>query len=366
MPVRVGNAASSAAATGGGQAVSLCHVLIALATCLVLSVVIDAPGLVHSAHGMPDGAERAVALQVGQDAAAVGDLTHLTVIWDTLAAAHGYSPQPSVPPLLASSPPEPARTKGHRRPGRGGSRSAHGRTRTCAAGCRHSTPATVAVPRSRPVTRARPLRLLITGDSLTEFMGPDLINDVSAVAPVRGYADTHYGTGLVRPDFVDWSIVARQQVAADSPEATVVLMGGNDFQNMVTAGGRILYTGTKAWTAEYERRAEVCMRIWAQGGSRRIYWLAMPPARETAWSEHNAEINAALRLAARQVRGAEFLNLNGPVTNHGQYADFVPVGGQPLLVREPDGIHFNEAGSGIVAHEMLVVLEREWHLLRRS
>jgi hypothetical protein len=36
--------------------------------------------------------------------------------------------------------------------------------------------------------------------------------------------------------------------------------------------------------------------------------------------------------------------------------------GKPELVREADGVHVNLAGSTIVAHEVLCVLEREWHL----
>jgi hypothetical protein len=34
--------------------------------------------------------------------------------------------------------------------------------------------------------------------------------------------------------------------------------------------------------------------------------------------------------------------------------------GQPVLIREQDGVHLNEAGSAIVANEVLAVLEREW------
>jgi hypothetical protein len=211
-------------------------------------------------------------------------------------------------------------------------------------------------------TRRNPLRLLVTGDSLTEFMGPDVVNAASSTGYIRGVVDTHYGTGLVRPDFVDWSLVARQQMAAYHSEAVVVMIGGNDFQNMQMPDGQILYTNTPEWTREYQRRAAVVMRAWIAGGARRVYWLSFPPARSAIWSRNNAQINLALRRAAAQVPGAQYVDILGPVTDHGMYADAVLVRGQQVLVREPDGIHFNAAGSSIVAGEILDFLQRGWHL----
>jgi hypothetical protein len=174
----------------------------------------------------------------------------------------------------------------------------------------------------------------VTGDSLTDFLGPELLQDAASVGPIRGFTDTHDGTGLVRPDYVDWSIVAQQQVVTRRPDAVVMMLGGSDVQNMVVAGGRVLDTGTPAWMREYRCRAAVVMSTWIHGGIRRVYWLSMPPARNDAWSRHNAEIDLALRQAAAHVPGTEYLDILGPVTDHGRYADFVPVGGQPVLSRK--------------------------------
>jgi hypothetical protein len=202
----------------------------------------------------------------------------------------------------------------------------------------------------------------VAGDSLTEFLGPALVDEAASAGPVRGFVETHYGTGLVRPDFVDWSDLARQQVAADHPDAVVVLMGGNDFQNMAPANGAILPAGSPAWTREYQRRAEVCMRIWGQGGRARVYWLSIPPARDAAWAHVDAQINLAIRHAAHDVPRARYLDILGPITDHGRYADFVKnAQGQEILVRTPDGVHLSTTGSTIVAGEVLRVLERDWH-----
>jgi hypothetical protein len=272
----------------------------------------------------------------------------------------GYTPWPTPPMTILTVTPSTAlpptasamvrrRAVGARRPTR--HRSA-GRGRTATA---HQNPLW------RP-TPSDPLRLLVTGDSLPGYLGPILLNDAAAIGPVRGAVDVHDGTGLTRPDFVDWSLVARGQVVTYHPDAVVVWMGGNDFQNMILPTGHVLLAGTPAWTREYQRRAEICMRIWIHGGARRIYWLAMPPARDPSWAYDDAQIDTALRRAAARVPGAEYLDILGPITDHGRYADYVHENGQPELVREADGVHVNLAGSTIVAQEVLGVLAREWHL----
>jgi len=198
----------------------------------------------------------------------------------------------------------------------------------------------------------------VTGDSLSGYLGPELVNEVASAGAVRGFVDTHNGTGLTSPNFVDWSQVARQQVSADHPDAVVVMLGGNDFQNMVQSSGNVVSLGTAAWTQEYQRRIEICLRIWLQGGARRVYWLSLPPARNAAWSAAYAQINVAAQRAAADVSGARYVDIINLVTDHGRYADFVNTAdGQPVLVREPDGLHLNPAGSALVAHALLPLLE---------
>jgi len=201
--------------------------------------------------------------------------------------------------------------------------------------------------------------LLVAGDSLIGYLGPELVDEMSRVVPTRGFVDSHNGTGLTRPDFVDWSLVARQEVASDRPDVTIVMIGGNDFQNMTLPDGRVFVAGTPAWTREYERRATICMKIWTAGGAR-VYWLSVPPARDRAWAHDDAHIDVALHRAASHVAGATFVDVSRPITDHGNYADFVRVGGQETLVREPDGVHLNIAGSIVVAHQLRSLLSSQW------
>jgi hypothetical protein len=321
---------------------SLDRVLLTLATGIFLALLFGARGIVHAGKGMEPGLQRDVTLAIGQPLLAVTDATRLTWPWDRAESALGRQPDTGTSALLAA-----------------------GSTITPAASSQTADPKPTPTPAPKPLrvpTRSHPLRLLVTGDSLTEFMGPHLVNEATQLGPVVAWSDTHYGTGIVRPDFVDWAALARQQMRQYHPEAVVVFMGGNDFQNMTAPDGRVIEAASPEWTREYARRAAICMRLWTEGSGRRVYWLAMPPARDAAWTAANLQINKALRQAASEVPGAEFVNVLQPLTDHGRYADFVDVDGTQVAVRTPDGIHFTEDGSTILAQQVLGVLRREWHL----
>lgn len=351
-------APEAASATVISPVTTIRHVLTVFGVGIVAALLLSGRGLVHAGYGMPDGPERTIALGVGQPLQFIEDRVGLTIPWDAAERALGRGTATSSAPLLSAPSVTPTLPSTSVPTVNG----PHGQAGNLP---RAGTPAprsTSTTPVLTPPTKANPLRLLVTGDSLTEFMGPQLDDMAARLGPVTAWADTHYGTGLVRPDFVDWSLVARQQVATYHPEAVVMLLGGNDFQNMVVAGGKILAAASPAWTREYARRAEVVMQTWMAGGARRVYWLSLPPARSEAWSRNNAQINLAIKEAVSRVPGAEFVNIVGPLTNGGTYADFVMHDGQETLVREPDGIHLNEMGSQIAAGEVLRVLNREWHI----
>ncbi|HZT97389.1 MAG TPA: DUF459 domain-containing protein [Chloroflexota bacterium] len=329
----------------------------ALGVTVLVVLLLAAKGIVHAAEGMPPGPITSVTLAIGNAALDFDEVFHLTWPWDTLESALGQGQSSTTAPLLQQPPPGTARH--HRgggskqrtgKPGKGG----HGH------GIQPVEHRVGPVwPPLRPITRSRPLRLLVTGDSLVGYMGPQILNEAAAQGAVIGWTDTHDGTGLTRPDFVDWSVVAHSQVGTYHPDAVVIMMGGNDFQNMVL-GQRIFYAGTYGWTREYQRRAEIVMRKWIDGGVRRVYWLSMPPANNPSWAHDDQDINIALQRAARQVPGVHYVNVLGPITNHGRYTDYVPVNGVQTLIREPDGVHLNIAGSDIVAGEVVPIVKREW------
>jgi hypothetical protein len=205
------------------------------------------------------------------------------------------------------------------------------------------------------------LRVLITGDSLTESLGPTIAND--APPTVHATTDTRYGTGLVRPDFFDWAAHARQQIATDNPEVVIVALGANDGQGFTMPDGTVLSAGSPAWVAEYERRAAAVLRIWTDNGKRRVYWVSLPPARSARMTGYFRQINGAVRDAAARVPGATFLDLTATLSVDGHYSDYLrDAGGRLVDARTLDGVHYTLDGAKIVAAPILARLESDFHV----
>jgi hypothetical protein len=215
----------------------------------------------------------------------------------------------------------------------------------------------------RVPTKAAPLKLLIAGDSMTEFLGPDIINQGSAQGKLTGNTQTKYGTGLVRPDFFDWSLYAQQLVAQQNPEAVVVMMGGNDGQGITLANGTVLHDGTEEWAKEYRRRVEVVMRIFAGDGKRKVYWIPMPVPRSQQLAVDYHLMDLAVADAAAAVPGVTDVNIVNRLSNNGQYADYIPgLNGQTILARARDGIHLSTDGANLAATLILQEMNKDWHL----
>ncbi|WP_261558672.1 DUF459 domain-containing protein, partial [Frankia tisae] len=213
-------------------------------------------------------------------------------------------------------------------------------------------------PRRRPSV---PLRVLVTGDSLTESLGPTITN--TAPDTVRAQTETRFGTGLVRPDFFDWAAHARVQVAERNPELVIVTMGGNDGQGITLADGTVLPAGSAEWAAEYQRRASVVMRIWTADGARRLLWLSLPPARSDRLNGYFRQLNAATAAATAGVNGASYLDLAPWLSKDGTYSDYLTAAdGQAVLARSHDGVHLTLDGARIAAAHVIDNIRSTWQL----
>ncbi|MDT3441313.1 DUF459 domain-containing protein [Pseudofrankia sp. BMG5.37] len=337
----------AAVAAGSSPRVVSARRAFALVTLSLATVaLLRAPAAVHAGEGMPPGTTREVVLALARPLATV---THpLGLDWpsERFSALFGHG-GPATPTELVTA-------AGREKPGAT-------MTGPRVAGNGQTTPAPVEPAPVRVPTTADPLRVLVTGDSLTESLGPTITN--SAPATVRAQTDTRFGTGLVRPDFFDWASHARAQIAARDPEVVVVALGANDGQGITLPDGTILPAGSPGWADEYRRRALVVLRIWTDDGRRRVYWASLPPARSGRLDGYFRQLNAAVADAARQVPGATFLDLAPELTNRGHYSDYLrDSAGHTVLARTRDGVHYTLDGSRIVASPILAALTADYHL----
>jgi hypothetical protein len=348
------------------------HVILIVVGALLFAMIFNSHAMVHAGEGMGPGTTRDLVLDVAKPVDKLSHTLYLDRPRKWLDSLFGHTQNPTGPSALSELPAQADnRPLGSAAGGSSVSKSPKVGAPPASPGAKTSpgakaTAAPPVKPKVAPLrvpTKADPLKLLVAGDSMTEFLGPDLINQGSVDGKLKGDTETKYGTGLVRPDFFDWSIYAQQLMAQQNPDAVVVMLGGNDGQGITLANGQVLPDGTEAWAKEYRRRVEVVMRIFADNGKRRVYWIPMPIPRSPKLAVDYHLMDLAVADAAAVVPGVTDINLVDRLSNHGQYSDYLPgLNGQTILARTQDGIHLSTDGANLAATLVLRVLNKDWHL----
>jgi uncharacterized protein len=210
-------------------------------------------------------------------------------------------------------------------------------------------------------TQQDEVNVLVTGDSQAQFVGeiltdllPSDLFDVSVVA--------RNATGLTNPEFFNWEINARQEIAARNPDAVVMVIGGNDGFNVLHEG--TLYgPDDPNWQLEYARRAAVVMREFSPNGERPVYWVPPPTARDPKFNEIYATQNRAVEQAAAAVDGARYVDIYSTI-NRGRYSDELKIDGRRVLARQSDGVHFSREGAVVPARLILRAMAKDYRVLR--
>jgi hypothetical protein len=214
--------------------------------------------------------------------------------------------------------------------------------------------------RPRRVSAAKPLRLLVAGDSMVELFGQTLVNSIDDGGKVKARIEVKYGTGLVRLDAFDWLAHARD-LAATPADLTIVMIGGNDAQDISGSAGR-LGMATKEWQAEYARRARQVMTTLAADG-RRVMWVGMPVPRSAKLRRAFESLNSAVRSAAAGNPLVTYVDVWADYAPRGKYVDYLDDGsGRQVKVRNRDGIHLAKPGAAMLARKLRALVVQEWAL----
>jgi hypothetical protein len=221
----------------------------------------------------------------------------------------------------------------------------------------------------RTPTAADPLKVLVTGDSLSENLFPPLVS-VANGKPITVKEDSQIGTGLARPDVIDWPTRLGNDMRANGYDTVVVMFGGNDAQDLRTATGWVHIGDPDAWKLEYERRVALVMDTLIMGNPKvTIVWVGMPAM--TGGSKYlprlAPQINDMVRReAAARPANAYFVDagqvLDGPGGTFRTYA--TNPDGTTVKVREGDGVHFTIPGAKrIVEQQVLPIVALRYHLI---
>ncbi len=320
------------------------HALGAVLVALLLGALLNADRIDHTARTQPFGWQRTWATRVTGPLKAVSHATGLHLPRELLAELAGNEDPPppedtrtvvTVPPTTAApaAPGRPAPTT--------------------------TTTTTAPVPIRTP-TAEDPLRVLVVGDSLMGWMGPALSASLEG-RPVAVAEDWEVGSGLARPDVVNWPARLADDLQAHDPEVVVIGFGGNDAQDMVGPDGRV-GVGSPEWQAEYQRRVAQILTVLEAPG-RSVYWVGLPLTTRGSIEEAAPAMAEAARTELSARPWAHYVDSRSILSPDGSYTAYLPDGsGGEVKVREDDGVHPNLAGARRVVAPIVEALRTERRL----
>lgn len=159
---------------------------------------------------------------------------------------------------------------------------------------------------------------------------------------VRAYRS---GTGLGRPDVFNWPAQYPQMIGTARPELVICAIGTNDAQNFQIE--RSVYAfGTPAWKAMYAERVRDFAKLLTQDGAQ-VLWIGMPVMRESGFSRRMASINVLVKEVVAEFPQITWIDPNTYIAGSGgsfeQYRQDQL--GKLVRLRADDGIHLSEEGA---------------------
>ena len=169
-------------------------------------------------------------------------------------------------------------------------------------------------------------------------------------------AEYQVGSGLVSPDYFNWSRHLLAVVAARRPRLVIYMGSANDGQAMLVDGA-IQPVGSSLWKKEYASRvAGIMTSLVAEGA--KVLWIGEPAMEDPELSRYMAVMDQVCAQEAKAHAGVTFFNpgdvLDGP---DGSYSADRLIGGQQISVRL-DGVHLNMAGSIYLANYIAAYVSR--------
>ncbi len=314
--------------------------------CFGVWLLLDAPSLQRSAIVSPLGVRRTVSLDVVGPIAALSRTLGLSHVVGWTDEVLGRTPGGG--PSLAEAVP------GRKLPGpRPGTSLTPGATTTT----------TTLPPLDRAPTAAAPLRVLVIGDSIGLDLGQPLVSDLAATGVATATLDGRVDTGLSRPDYFDWTAELRVDMANDQPQLVVVMMGANDPQSLVGAGGTIPY-GSPEWNAAYGQRVGALIEE-ANAGGAHVLWVGMPPMAGAPLNGQMQVLNGIVegQVAARPDKASYVASAAVLADAQGNFTAYLPnSSGAEVNIRTPDGIHLSPGGGERLSQAVIESMRTKLHI----
>jgi hypothetical protein len=133
-----------------------------------------------------------------------------------------------------------------------------------------------------------PSKVTVAGDSISFGLGSSLREAVDPAVTVKVIGES--GTGMARPDRLDWPSRLEELARDFPPDVLVFSVGSNDNQDLTDASGEVVATRADGWEQEYTRRLARAFDAFEATGST-VLWVGQVRTEEPGVAESNREVH---------------------------------------------------------------------------
>lgn len=203
-------------------------------------------------------------------------------------------------------------------------------------------------------------KVLLLGDSLAATgFGVLLEKALDAHPNIDCARRAKSATGLARPDYFDWYKQSKKAVAKHKPDLVIVILGGNDGQDLVLSPkgkGRARWK-KQEWDKVYAQQVQTFVDGMSAPG-RKLVWLGLPRTDTTGFETKLKRIRSVQQqaLAPRNAWVRYVDTTPMVVDDQGKVKKKVRRGRRVADLRQKDGIHFTMHGSHYFAEQVYPVI----------
>lgn len=199
---------------------------------------------------------------------------------------------------------------------------------------------------------SHPIRILLTGDSLMEGLGPQMKEALDGYKNITLIPIGKKSTGLSRPDFYNWPAVLEANLKKHRPNIVIMWVGTNDPQNihgMKGLGDPCSIEWQKAYYGKLMEIVQLTHRYRAK-----LIFMGPPVMAKEPLNSQLIVINKIMRWTSRRNR-AEFLDTRIILADtRGKYRHkSILSNGKTAPLRTPDKIHITAHGNNLVMDRLL-------------
>jgi uncharacterized protein len=199
----------------------------------------------------------------------------------------------------------------------------------------------------------------VIGDSFADGILSGLVESMGSDTRLNIQRKLREFSGLMAPDFETKAKALEDAISREPMSIAIVMMGEDDRVSFKNAEGRRVPIASPDWVAEYARRLDRVMKAIKRKNAA-VYWVGLPSLARVDANEQALVMNEAIRERA-YLNGFKYIDaVAGFADEQGAYSAYGPdLAGKIRVLREPDGVHFTDAGNRKLAHFVEKDLRRD-------